>query len=115
KNHDGIGPRSIEGRRHLAIEAGGLFRPILCDLRGKVRRMGNANAGDKLGHELLREFDGQSAPKRACETSAAFAAYDADERSGEDQMIRVAFIVGDYPPAERRLREETAKSFSTAE
>jgi len=30
-------------------------------------------------------------------------------------MIRVAFIVGDYPPAERRLREETAKSFSTAE
>src|SRR5262249_61854783 len=30
-------------------------------------------------------------------------------------MIRVAFIVGDYPPEEKRLREETAKSFSTAE
>ena len=30
-------------------------------------------------------------------------------------MIRVAFIIGDYPPDERRLREETAKSFSSAE
>jgi allantoin racemase len=30
-------------------------------------------------------------------------------------MIRVAFIIGDYPPAERKLREETAKSFSSAE
>src|SRR3954464_13543960 len=30
-------------------------------------------------------------------------------------MIRVAFIIGDYPPAERRLREETAKSYSTPE
>src|SRR5256885_394090 len=30
-------------------------------------------------------------------------------------MIRVAFIIGDYPPAERRLREETAKSFSSPE
>src|SRR5262249_60649589 len=30
-------------------------------------------------------------------------------------MIRVAFIVGDYPPEEKRLREETAKSFSTAD
>src|SRR5438477_9429092 len=30
-------------------------------------------------------------------------------------MIRVAFIIGDYPPQERRLREETASSFSTAE
>ena len=30
-------------------------------------------------------------------------------------MIRVAFIIGDYPPEERRLREDTAKSFSTAE
>ena len=30
-------------------------------------------------------------------------------------MIRVAFIIGDYPPEERRLREETAKSFSSAE
>src|SRR5437667_129912 len=29
-------------------------------------------------------------------------------------MIRVAFIIGDYPPDERRLREETAKSFSSA-
>ena len=28
-------------------------------------------------------------------------------------MIRVAFIIGDYPPAERRLREESAKSYST--
>ena len=30
-------------------------------------------------------------------------------------MIRVAFIVGDYPNEERRLREEVAKSFSSAE
>ena len=30
-------------------------------------------------------------------------------------MIRVAFIIGQYPPEERRLREEVAKSFSTAE
>ena len=30
-------------------------------------------------------------------------------------MIRVAFIIGDYPPEERRLREDTAKSFSSAE
>jgi allantoin racemase len=30
-------------------------------------------------------------------------------------MIRVAFIIGDYPPEERRLREETAKSFATAD
>src|SRR6476469_6977389 len=30
-------------------------------------------------------------------------------------MIRVAFIIGDYPPAERKLREDTAKSFSSAE
>src|SRR3982074_2481194 len=29
-------------------------------------------------------------------------------------MIRVAFIIGDYPPEERRLRETVAKSFSTA-
>src|SRR6267378_2677160 len=36
-------------------------------------------------------------------------------QSGDRNMIRVAFIIGDYPPQERRLREETAKSFSTAE
>ena len=30
-------------------------------------------------------------------------------------MIRVAFIIGDYPPAERKLREDTAKSFSSAD
>src|SRR5258708_22919038 len=30
-------------------------------------------------------------------------------------MIRVAFIVGDYPNEERKLREEVAKSFSSAE
>ena len=30
-------------------------------------------------------------------------------------MIRVAFIIGDYPPAERRLREDVAKSYSSAE
>jgi len=30
-------------------------------------------------------------------------------------MIRVAFIIGDYPPAERRLREDVAKSYSTAD
>jgi allantoin racemase len=30
-------------------------------------------------------------------------------------MIRVAFIIGDYPPAERKLREDVAKSFSSAD
>ena len=30
-------------------------------------------------------------------------------------MIRVAFIIGEYPPEERRLREDTAKSFSSAD
>ena len=30
-------------------------------------------------------------------------------------MIRVAFVIGDYPPAERKLREDAAKSFSSAE
>src|SRR5258705_12276542 len=30
-------------------------------------------------------------------------------------MIRVAFIIGDYPAEERRIREEAAKSFSSAE
>jgi allantoin racemase len=30
-------------------------------------------------------------------------------------MIRVAFIIGDYPPAEKKLREDVAKSYSTAE
>jgi allantoin racemase len=30
-------------------------------------------------------------------------------------MTRVAFIIGEYPPEERRLREEVAKSFSTPE
>ena len=30
-------------------------------------------------------------------------------------MIRVAFVVGDYPPAERARREDVAKSYSTAE
>jgi allantoin racemase len=30
-------------------------------------------------------------------------------------MIRVAFIIGDYPPEERRKREEVAKSYSTSE
>src|SRR6516164_6187939 len=30
-------------------------------------------------------------------------------------MIRVAFVIGDYPPEERRKREEAAKSYSTAE
>ena len=30
-------------------------------------------------------------------------------------MIRVAFIVGDYPPEEKRRREDVAKSYSSAE
>src|ERR1700692_3468369 len=30
-------------------------------------------------------------------------------------MIRVAFIVGDYPSEERKLREDVAKSFASAE
>lgn len=30
-------------------------------------------------------------------------------------MIRVAFVIGEYPPDERRLREEVARSYSSAE
>src|SRR5262249_9406191 len=30
-------------------------------------------------------------------------------------MIRVAFIIGEYPPEERRLREEVAKSYASGE
>ena len=30
-------------------------------------------------------------------------------------MIRVAFLIGDYPPAECKLREEVAKSYSSAD
>src|SRR5438045_4386684 len=30
-------------------------------------------------------------------------------------MIRVAFVIGDYPAAERRLREEVAKSYGSAD
>jgi allantoin racemase len=30
-------------------------------------------------------------------------------------MIRVAFVIGEYPPEQRRLREEVAKSYSSAE
>src|ERR1700741_305432 len=30
-------------------------------------------------------------------------------------MIRVAFVIGDYPPAERRLREDVARSYSSAD
>ncbi len=30
-------------------------------------------------------------------------------------MIRVAFVIGEYPPAERKLREDVAKSYATDE
>ncbi|MCW5770084.1 MAG: hypothetical protein KIT16_00510 [Rhodospirillaceae bacterium] len=30
-------------------------------------------------------------------------------------MIRVAFVVGDYPPEERRRREDAAKAYASAE
>ncbi len=30
-------------------------------------------------------------------------------------MIRVAFVVGEYPPEEQKLREQTALAFSSAE
>src|SRR6476620_835612 len=30
-------------------------------------------------------------------------------------MVRVAFAIGDYPPEERRIREETAKSYASAD
>src|SRR5262245_48171662 len=33
----------------------------------------------------------------------------------ESDMIRVAFIIGEYPPEERRLREEVAKSYASGE
>jgi allantoin racemase len=33
----------------------------------------------------------------------------------EGHMIRVAFVIGDYPPQERALREEVARSYSSAD
>src|ERR1700689_3714401 len=30
-------------------------------------------------------------------------------------MIRVAFIIGDYPPAEKKLGEDAAKSYSSSD
>ena len=30
-------------------------------------------------------------------------------------MIRIAFVIGDYPPDQRKLREDVAKSYSSAE
>src|SRR5580693_649216 len=33
----------------------------------------------------------------------------------EPAMIRVAFVIGDYPPQERCRREEVAKSYSSAD
>jgi allantoin racemase len=30
-------------------------------------------------------------------------------------MIRIAFVIGDYPPEQRRLREDVARSYSSAE
>src|SRR5258708_38965319 len=30
-------------------------------------------------------------------------------------MIRVAFVIGDYPPEQRRLREDAARSYSSAD
>jgi len=36
-------------------------------------------------------------------------------RQGRNNMIRVAFVIGDYPANERRLREDVARSYSSAE
>jgi len=30
-------------------------------------------------------------------------------------MVRIAFVIGDYPPEQRRLREDVAKSYASAE
>ena len=30
-------------------------------------------------------------------------------------MIKVAFVIGEYPPAQRRLREDAARSYSSAD
>ena len=32
-----------------------------------------------------------------------------------DKKIRVAFVVGDYPPVERKRREDTALAYSSPE
>jgi allantoin racemase len=39
----------------------------------------------------------------------------SSHKRGDIGMIRVAFVIGEYPPEERRKREEVAKSYSTAE
>src|SRR6266567_967441 len=36
-------------------------------------------------------------------------------RQGRNNMIRVAFVIGDYPANERRLREDVARIYSSAE
>src|SRR5262249_60328414 len=38
-----------------------------------------------------------------------------DRTRGKEKMVRVAFIIGEYPPEERRLREDVAKSYASAE
>src|SRR5438128_10354589 len=56
-------------------------------------------------------------------TSSAFSRYKGLDKSAKRSMrsigdkrhmIRVAFVIGDYPPEQRALREEVAKSYSSA-
>jgi allantoin racemase len=37
------------------------------------------------------------------------------EKRGRKGLIRIAFVIGDYPEEQRRIREETAKSYSSAD
>src|SRR5215467_9652231 len=54
-------------------------------------------------------------PRRSCDRAASEPTRPAKYNHQGGDMIRVAFIIGDYPPEERRLREEVARSYSTAE
>ena len=44
----------------------------------------------------------------------ALALRNTDQRN-TDHMIKIAFVIGDYPPQERRRREEVARSYSSAD
>jgi len=68
---------------------------------------GKAQYANRLARPAWRQ-------KRSCDRAASEPTVPGKSNQGGD-MIRVAFIIGDYPPEERRLREDVARSFSTAE
>jgi allantoin racemase len=77
-------------------------------------RCSDIRAGPKVVSDRRVRPPGQAATLASLARNGIGFAGNA--QPGENhEMIRVAFIVGDYPNEERVLREETAKSFSSAE